>query len=49
VKRKGLRWCLLACVALALCAEDEEGLSVVEEAMGVPNEKLSHTAPTTTP
>ena len=34
VKRKGLRWCLLACVALALCAEDEEGLSVVEEALG---------------
>lgn len=34
VKRKGLRWCLLACVALALCAEDEEGLSVVEGAMG---------------
>jgi ParB-like chromosome segregation protein Spo0J len=34
VKRKGLRWCLLACVALALCAEDEEGLSVVEGALG---------------
>jgi hypothetical protein len=34
VKRKGLRWCLLACVALALCAEDEEGLSVVEESLG---------------
>ena len=35
VKRKGLRWCLLACVALALCAEDEAGLSVVEEALGL--------------
>ena len=34
VKRKGLRWCLLACVALALCAEDEDGLSVVEGALG---------------
>lgn len=34
VKRKGLRWCLLACVALALCSEDEEGLSVVEGALG---------------
>jgi hypothetical protein len=34
VKRKGLRWCLLACVALALCAEDEEGLGVVEGALG---------------
>lgn len=35
VKRKGLRWCLLACVALALCAEDEEGLAVVEGALGL--------------
>jgi hypothetical protein len=34
VKRKGLRWCLLACVARALCAEDEEGVGVVEEALG---------------
>lgn len=39
VKRKGLRWCLLACVALALCAEDEEGLSVVEGALGVGNDQ----------
>lgn len=33
IKRKGLRWCLLACVALALCAEDEDGLRVVEGAL----------------
>lgn len=35
VKRKGLRWCLLACVALALCAEDQEGMAVVEEVLGL--------------
>lgn len=39
VKRKGLRWCLLACVALALCAEDEEALSSVEEGLGLGAEK----------
>ncbi len=38
VKRKGLRWCLLACFALALEAEDEEALAEVEAAAGV-NEK----------
>ncbi len=35
VKRKGLRWCLLACVALALCAEDGGGLSGGEGARGI--------------
>jgi hypothetical protein len=36
VKRKGLRWCLLACVALALCEPpDEDALHVVEESLGV--------------
>ncbi|MCG3206287.1 MAG: hypothetical protein KCHDKBKB_03021 [Elusimicrobia bacterium] len=35
VHRKGLRWCLLACVARALCAADEEALGVVEETLGV--------------
>lgn len=49
VKRKGLRWCLLACVALALCAEDEEGLSAVEEALGVGNEPALPTASATPP
>lgn len=34
VGRKGLRWCLLACVALAISAEDEEALGEVEEALG---------------
>lgn len=35
VKRKGLRWCLLACVAMAISAADEEALAEVEEALGV--------------
>ena len=35
VKRKGLRWCLLACVALAISAGDEEALAEVEEGLGV--------------
>ena len=35
VKRKGLRWCLLACVALAISAADEEALAEVEEGLGV--------------
>ena len=35
VKRKGLRWCLLACLAMAISAADEEALAEVEEALGV--------------
>lgn len=39
VKRRGLRWCLLACVALAISAADEEALAEVEEGLGIVGEK----------